>query len=258
MSTSQEQSIDADGEQGGLGQEQGNESTEQTKLSRREEVELRKEQKKQQEEANLTFKPVLSTANHKSRTNDGKTEDTARYQRLYSDALKRHIQKTWKEKEEKEASFSPKLSTRPRSASRSSSASRASRDNNEIAERLHQGLGARGGGAAVVAAASRSRLEAELNKDLTFKPAITKRAKSMERKDSSKDASDRLYHHNQHLKEKLERKRQEVAARQLEGCTFAPAVNRKKDEKEPDADLHQRMQKFEETRRSHLERIAQE
>ncbi|RYG69944.1 hypothetical protein EON64_01470, partial [archaeon] len=146
MSADRELSVDTEGDQGRQDQDQGNgslqnESAEEIKLSRREEIELRKEQRRQKEEANLTFKPVLSTSNHKSRTNDAKPEETARYQRLYSDALKRHIQKTWKEKEEKEASFSPKLSTRPRSASRSSSASRASRDNNEVAERLHQGLG---------------------------------------------------------------------------------------------------------------------
>jgi len=160
-----------------------------TKLNPRQELELRKEKLRQEEEANFTFKPALVSSS-RGRSRDPKALDENRFDKLYSDALKRHLQTQFKAEGEKDKDipFAPRLATRGRSVSRGSSASRGSaRERNEpFHERLTQ-------------TTSPKPKALPEQKELTFKPTISKRAKSIERKEL-KDPAERLYHHNKYLK----------------------------------------------------------
>ena len=98
-------------------------------------------------------------------------------------------------------------------------------------------------------AGSRKSLEPEKP---SFQPAITKRAKSIERA-RDKEVSDRLYEHGQHVKEKLERKKVEADQKQLESCTFQPKIDTKRSSSASKLDVVSRMSKFEENRQKKLQ-----
>lgn len=158
-----------------------------TKLNPRQILEQRKQKLRQDEEANFTYRPALSTG-HRGRTRDAPSSaDENRFDKLYSDALKRHLSTTWKaDQTEKDCSFAPKLIARGRSSSRGSSTSRSS--SKERAEPFHERL----------STLSPKKTPDEQQKELTFRPQISKRAKSIERTEL-KDPAERLYHHNKFL-----------------------------------------------------------
>jgi hypothetical protein len=158
------------------------------KLNPRQELELRKEKMRQENEENYTFKPALSTS-HRDRGRDPKAVDESRFDKLYGDALKRHLQSQWKNDavDNKETPFVPKLATRGRSSTRGGSTSRSS--SKERSEPFHARL----------SNTTSPKPLVDPYKELTFKPSITKRGKSIERAEL-KDPAERLYHHNQFLK----------------------------------------------------------
>eukprot|EP01039_Chlorochromonas_danica_P010885 gene10885-12099_t len=218
-----------------------------TKLNPRQELELKKEKLRQKEEANYTYKPQL-VASSRGRSKEVKGADESRFDKLYSDALKRHLQSQWKEENgDKDLSFTPKLVSRGRSSSRGGSTSRSA--SKERGEPFHERL----------SVASISPKKAALpEKDLTFKPTISKRAQSLERKEE-KDPAERLYHQNRVMKEKLLRKKSEADLKELEDCTFAPAIIGLKNGNGADREaLLERMQKFEAQRAKRIEDIQKQ
>lgn len=70
------------------------------------------------------------------------------------------------------------------------------------------------------------QIEREVNKDLTFKPAIASRSLSPERKAimGSAPVYERLYSEAEAKKEELRKLREEKELQELDGCTFRPAV----------------------------------
>jgi hypothetical protein len=175
-------------------------STASGKLSLRMEIEMKRERIKLEEESNYTFKPVFYTGNR--RKDEGIREN--RFDKLYSDALKRQITSQIKEEEAiKQIPFSPKFVSKSRSSSRSSSRSRSP------------------GPSSRSSTPSKQKPEPP---SFPFKPEISKRAKSIERPNTAPEIADRLYSHSHHAREKLERKRSEKDLKEMEDCTFAPKI----------------------------------
>lgn len=216
-------------------------------MTPRMEIMLKKERKAKEEAANLTFKPhVNRNGSFASKTGAGK-DTSNRFDALYSDALKRHLETKWKETvDEKELTFTPKITERGRSltssrnpsraGSRASSREREGTITESTVERLH--------------ATPKGKLKHGVDPDnkLTFKPEITKRAMSIDRKESAK----RLYVSNSIEKEKTKAamRDQEVKERELENCTFSPKVNQtSKYTPKEKVDLRDRMSKFEEMKK---------
>lgn len=209
------------------------------------EVMMKREQRLREEEAHYTYKPQLVTSKAKKDALKQK-EDVNRFDRLYSDALKRHLECKWKEANgEDELTFKPKISKKgSRSNSRTRSASKerdASRESTEqVANRLH--------------ATHTGRLK-EAPDEYSFQPTISKRAKSIDRKESQK----RLYDLSD-PKEKKEQRLAELKRQELEQCTFTPSVssNNKYNKKVPAMDIAERMAKYEEMKARRLQLAQQE
>jgi hypothetical protein len=216
---------------------------------------LKKDKKAREEEANLTFRPHVNRVG--SRTHSSAPSTTSkdlgnRFDALYSDALKRHLETKWKEtSDEKDLTFTPKITARggrsrsgsaanSRVQSRASSREREATVPESTIERLHS--------------TPKGKLKHGVDPDnkLTFRPEITKRAMSIDRKESAK----RLYESNSLDKEKARRAKEVSLAkeRELENCTFSPKLNQttKYDAKEK-LDLKERMARFEEMKRKRIE-----
>ena len=219
-------------------------------MTPRMEIMLRKEQKAREEAAQLTFRPHVNkngNGNSHSATKSTSKDQSNRFDALYSDALKRHLETKWKETaDEKDLTFQPKINPRGRASSRQSSraGSRASSQEREAAptgERLH--------------ATPKGKLKHGVDPDnkLTFKPEITKRAMSIDRKESAK----RLYVSNSLEKEKSKAlmRETEIKERELENCTFSPKLIQPPPKFAPKAkiDLNERMSKFEEMKRAKIQ-----
>lgn len=185
------------------------------------EVQAKMENKRLQEEANYSYKPTLYT---KPRKEHEKIDDN-RYDRLYSDALKRHLESKWKESiEDKELTFKPKISAKG-SSSRS-----ASRERGAVSESIEQRL---------LGLAPKTP-QAE---QYSFKPKITQRAKSIDRS-QQRETPDRLYQHSKTIQEKLEMKRQDQAQKDAVECTFAPRTNSRPSLTSSKSDLTERMSNY--------------
>jgi hypothetical protein len=222
-------------------------------MTPRMEIMLKREQKKREDEAQLTFQPHV---NRNSRT-PGSTgasisgrDAVNRFDALYSDALKRHIETKWKETaDQKELTFTPKITERggrSRATSRTGSrqGSRASSPGpatESAIDRLHS--------------TPKGKLKHGVDPDnkLTFKPEITKRAMSIDRKETAK----RLYTPNSidREKEKDARRLAEARNRELENCTFSPQLRASSSKFTPkeQVDLRERMSRFEEMKKAKLQ-----
>lgn len=220
-------------------------------MTPRMEIMLKKEQKAREEEANLTFQPHVnrhSRGGSASKTQLTGQESANRFDALYSDALKRHLETKWKEStDQKELTFTPKINERSRSRASSRNGSR-------------QGSRASSPGPATESTIERlystqkGRLKHGVDPDnkLTFKPEITKRAQSIDRKETAK----RLYAPNSIDKEKAKDAIREMEAREreLENCTFSPQLlSKPKYTPKEKVDLRERMSRFEEMKRAKLQ-----
>ena len=223
-----------------------------TAMTPRMEIMLRKEKKAKEDEANFTFRPHVNKHGQAS-PNNGKIsgKDSAnRFDALYSDALKRHLEAKWKESsDEKDLTFQPKITERGRSRASSRNASRtgsrasspgpATGTNETAADRLHN--------------TQRGKLKHGTDPDnkLTFKPEITKRAMSIDRKETAK----RLYTPNsiEKQREKMAMREMEIKERELENCTFSPKlVQNPKFATKEKLDIRERMSRFEELKKERL------
>ena len=135
------------------------------KLTPREQVLLKLEEKRRQEEEQLTFKPKLQS----KRGRDSTTNAGSRFEKLYDEARKRQEDKTDVKKDVN--AFKPKITARGRSKERAPTPEK--RD-----EERYKAAGA-----------GRKREEQPTTNNTktqeNFRPKISKRAKSLERKDSS-------------------------------------------------------------------------
>jgi hypothetical protein len=270
------------------------------KITLRMEIMMKKEKLKQLEEANYTYKPKLytnsarttpksagkgtssPTPGHNSSFSTSLGDDASstkenRFDKLYSDALKRHITQNQKEEnKDKDLTFTPKMTTTTkRSTSRSSSRGGSRSASRERSAPRERSVDSRASGtsstqvnnsssnnqertgrqAATPTRTTRKSIEPEKP---TFQPQITKRAKSIER-GRDKEVSNRLYEHGIHVKEKMERKRNEVEVKNMESCTFAPKiVETKRSSSASRLNVVERMSKFEEQRQKKLQEALEQ
>jgi hypothetical protein len=185
------------------------------KMSLRMEIMLRKEKKKQEEEAQYTYKPKFYTNKKRGgkEIETSQDEDGGRFSRLYKDALNRHLTQQMKEEAAlKENTFAPELISSPASRSRSQSRDRTG------SPRSSRG-------------STPTKYE---DPDLTFKPIIfTKKApnsasKSLTRTESETELSIRLYNYDKRYRDKAEAKRSEKKQKEDAVCTFSPDLSKTK------------------------------
>lgn len=250
---------------------------EEVKKTRRQEIEDRKEQKRLRDEAEFTFKPAIpvrrSSANGAVSSTENSPSKENRFDKLYSDALKRHINLHLKEEAVVQSlTFAPKISERAHGSSRSASRERlgitgSSRPSSRASSRERGGGGGSENGDASQAShrlgrsSSRNSLGAESDTP-SFKPTLftNKRSSSSGRQQESKDIVDRLYEHSKIAKERLEQKRTEREQRELEDCTFAPKLvpTKRSPSTERKLEVTERMSRYEEFRKKKLEEAARE
>ena len=223
-------------------------------LNRRREIELNKERKKLEEEANYTFAPKTVT----KKVFVGKDAEEDRFMALYTDAKKRHMEQKEKQKQPQDLTFTPKITSR--ASSRSNSAERGQ----SVGDRLYRATSAafRSSSKAVARissddteqtglkstksaksvnsrSTSRSSITSDSSllgtrsvsssksgkSDCSFTPSISKRAKSIDRSTSADKIGDRLYSHSKVIKEKLEKVKAEREQKASAQCTFTPRTN---------------------------------
>jgi hypothetical protein len=193
------------------------------------EIEKKKEQKLREEASNLTFKPTLFVRKGMPKGKIDQSDN--RFDKLYNDAIKRHLEDKWKQHiDDPDLTFKPKLTSR---ASRSRSASR------ERDERLHQ------------SATGHVTVEVKEEK-FSFKPEITKKAKNIGR--SQGETATNLYMHSKTSAEYLHMLKTEASQKQAEVCTFAPRTNvgSRPPSRGRGEDLAARMSKFEQMKQQKL------
>eukprot|EP01035_Chromulina_nebulosa_P028291 gene28291-37338_t len=213
--------------------------------NRRREIEMKREIKRMEDEANYTFAP--KSVSKKQFVSKDADED--RFMTLYTDAKKRHLEQReekLKQKYSQDLTFTPKFSTR--ASSRSNSRDRGQ----SIGDRLYNAtpnkinncpsedsqrsgksnfskssvnnentvspLGTR--------SISSSRSNKSYQSECSFTPTISKRAKSIDRSSSAdRGIGDRLYSHSKIIREKLEKVKAERDHKAAESCTFVPKTN---------------------------------
>lgn len=210
------------------------------KMSRREEVAMQRAAKKKEEEDNLRFKPSLAPRKtvKKAGEEDSPTKpEEPAYNRLYSEARK-------KQEDAKNASPKPEFTFKPTVPHRQNSNIKArAKSPLETSNRLYQ------------TAARQSRAEEPVG---TFKPTISKRAKSLERNPGISTA-DRLYAQAILAKEKQEKMREQAKLQEAASLTFAPSTNESGKPKEKKAPpVSARMQLYIEQRNKKLEEARKE
>lgn len=205
------------------------------KPSLREEISARKEQKKLEEQAQFTYKPASFTQKSPFQRKEKQGQQENRFEKLYSDAVNRHIseqiQKTEGElaKQDPHLTFKPRISSKAANLSRSSSRERLgmSRTSSRSSLLDDQSVGSSNGGSSV-RSLTRSRSATPTKSEFSFQPTITKRAHSVDRKNSDRNMqiprTERLYQNSFDQQEKLAQMRQSMEERAMTECTFAPAI----------------------------------
>jgi hypothetical protein len=214
-------------------------------------VEKKMESRRIEEEQHLTFKPKLHEYKGNVPTNP---EEGSRFDRLYKDARKRHVEAKMikAQSEEPQTSFQPQLATR------SSSRGKRAPSPQPVHERLHTQTGA-------------GNLKQVHKEDPPFHPAVTRKALEVSRSHNV-DVADRLYQKSFEMKEKHDKKRaeQDKIQNTNEDCTFAPKLTsntrslsasrarRAVGEGEaPPSSAAERLLKYEEQKKARLEMLRQ-
>jgi hypothetical protein len=172
--------------------------------SLRREIEMKRQQKIQQEKENCTFKPTMSS--QRGRETSVKPVIGSRFDNLYSDAMKRKSEGPKVVVDERNT-FKPTISPRARSTSKD-------RKPQELVNSLHNATGS-----------GRATIREEVKDSNPYKPTITKRASSLDRT-SLTDTNERLYAFRKKQEENNRQKKIEAELRAAQQCTFAPKISR--------------------------------
>lgn len=237
---------------------------------------LKKEQQRQADESQFTYQPTIftkrpSSAQHRpAKSAEGIREQENRFEKLYVDAVKRQItekivQQVAKDvRNDKDLTFTPKLSKRGASESRA-----ASRERLGIS-RSGSFSDGYSSAASISSQRTRSRSNSPARSECSFTPKITKLAREAAgRRSSDADSvyddeplSSRLYRQAAVLQEKAALKRDEFAQLSMQECTFAPqlATNRSPRPAADEAglDVTDRLHLRELQRRARLEQMKAE
>lgn len=213
------------------------------KLTPREQVLLKLEAKRRQEEENLTFKPKLESKRGRDTTTNG-----SRFEKLYEEARKRQEEKTDVKKDAN--AFKPKITSRGRSKERAPTPEKRDEDRYKA-----PGAGRRRGESPSISPKPQEN----------FRPKISRRARSLERKDSSPGT--RLYTQAQIKQQKQQQIKEQIEKLAAEHCTFSPqlatrpktsATTDTKKPRESMAEINERMARFMALREKKLEDARKE
>lgn len=291
MASSEESSNIEEEEQVHMSHKEGNLDNHQTeelssKLTIREQIRIKKEREREEEQAQLTFRPTVNQPKKHQHQNDDKS---SRFDKLYGDALKRHITSHAKEADSpikegnKELTFKPQLSTLGAKQSRSSSRERlgitkassksrdVSRERNGVASvsqnnkdgsvvgaNSRKSSNSRPNSANGLNSSRTRTVSKEQEASATFRPSISKRAKSIEnkRQQESRNIAERLYDQGKVAKEKMEQRKTELDHLRMQECTFTPSITTKsKSSTQANSNLEvtERLRRFEEIKKKKLE-----
>lgn len=205
------------------------------RLTRREEILMIKEEKLRKEQNNLTFKPAIVRRGR----DETVTKNVNSFDRLYNQAKEK--KKTVKP----EFSFKPEITDLAKSKQRSSTP-------DDKTSRLYNSNGAGRPRSAV----PNDKQEKE---KCTFKPEISKRAQSLERRRDASPAT-RLREMGEISKKKIEKLKEVITSKESENCTFTPRTNSaRRNSTEPEKlAVSERMQRYVEQRNKKLETKKQQ
>lgn len=224
-----------------------------TNLSLKEEINLKKEMKRLEEEEQFTYHPnITSSVNSLKHANlsnskvDATDNSASIFQKLYSDAKKK------KEKLQvvttDQYSFKPEIN---RSSSRNRKSSNDN-DNSSVSERLY-----------ALSLKPNDRLNNSIDLS-TFKPKITKRAQSVDRKHQG-PATERLYNMNKSQIEKDEISRDIAEAQIAANFSFTPelsprsrAISAARNKNAKSLDVYDRLLNYEEAKSRRLEKLRED
>jgi hypothetical protein len=225
------------------------------RMSRREEINLKREQKKREEESQYSYKPNIprrksaseangvagADANSPVKAEEGAAATVDPFTRMYSDARK-------KQEEQKKAVVKPEYTFKPNIPGSNKDKDRA-KSPLQTSARLYQ---------------TPARKEVHEEPKPSFKPQISKRAKSLER-NANVSTADRLYAQAVIAKEKQEKLRESVLKQEEQNNTFAPNIHHDAKGKsntttapERSAPISERMQRYIEERNKKLEEARKE
>lgn len=215
-------------------------------MNKKMEIMLRKEKERLEDEAQFTFKPKIKGEIKKNLYQDGQSD---RFNRLYSDAVKRKVQEKSKQPVEPELTFRPSITEKATVRANS-----RERNGKWVGERLY-----------TIASNKKPSEKSNPDPEAIFTPVISQRAKSIERS-SEKSTCDRLYKQGKVLKEKREQIHSGKGASELEQCTFSPNLPRSRSlsatrssSAEPrfDPKFPDRMYKYDEKSKKKVQQLAQ-
>lgn len=208
-----------------------------SKLTRREQVALMREQKLMEEQSNYTFRPTVPSRRGRDPTVEA--SNVNRFDRLYSEAKAR------KEKvkaPEDRPTFTPTITALGHSKKRSSTPE-------GVSKVLHSTSGS-----------GNRRTGSTPEPAPTFKPTISRRGKSLDR-NRDVSPSTRLFSQAEITKQKLAKKAEEKLKNETKDCTFSPQTNKggrsQTPTKEDSVDVTTRMQRYMLLKEKKLEQLRQ-
>eukprot|EP01041_Mallomonas_annulata_P009865 gene9865-20524_t len=210
-------------------------------ITRRQEIALEREARLKAEQDNLRFHPKL-IARRGSNIIDSIPTDirASRFEILYNEARQRQVNSKTRASIER-PTFTPAISQKAKSRERSESP-------DDRSSRLYSATGA---------GRRNPDADKEIYSPASFKPKISKRAKSLERFDNV-PLNERLHSRAQVIQEKHLQLKAVLEKQQVDECTFTPKINSRKSplrqqEYRSSLEISDRMQRYLEERERKLE-----
>ena len=200
-------------------------SSEEKKISRREEVSRKREKLQREREGNLTFQPTIKKSSSAISLDQANEVNEPRFNKLYGDAKKR---KETERKDVNNYSFKPTITTKGKK--RSSTPEGTSK-------RLFDAPGA---------GKPRRSSSVDKSKERSFSPQITSRGRSIERSGSLSSPSTRLYSQAHTQKESRQALASKISKETSKELTFAPKTNNESNTttQTPSVPMEERMEKY--------------
>jgi hypothetical protein len=237
---------------------------------------LKKEQQRQADQSQFTYQPTIFTKRPSSaqqrpaKSTESSRDQENRFEKLYVDAVKRQITEKIVQqvandvRNDKDLTFTPKLSKRGASESRSASRERLGISRSSSFSDGYSSA------ASIGSQRTRSRSNSPARSECSFTPKITKLARETAgRRSTDVDSvygdeplSSRLYRQAAVLQEKAALKRDEFAQLSMQECTFAPQLATTRSPRptadEAGLDVTDRLHLRELQRRARLEQLKAE
>lgn len=195
--------------------------SEEKKISRREEVTRKIEERKLAKESHLTFRPTIKKSSSSISLSEEPTNES-RFDKLYGEAKKR------KDAERRDVTYSFQPIITSKGQKRSSTPEGTSR-------RLYDAPGA---------GKPRRSGSVDKSRERSFSPQITSRGRSVERPGTVSSSTTRLYDQAQTQKQNREALVSKISQESAKECTFAPKTNSDSKGTGTGVPLSERMDKY--------------